>query len=304
MTGTDGRVEIGLDLGATLAKGVSVEASSGLDSFQPFVARADDRAAIESFVRLRPCARVAVTGAGAARLASALAPDLHVEAAVEFDAWGAGAALLAAAAGLELPPPYLLVSLGTGTSILRVDPAARATRIGGTAVGGGTLRGLGRLLVGTDEHERLVALAARGDRRRVDLLVGDLYGGGEIALVPDLTAANFGRVGRGASGAEAPGGADVAHAVFGLVGETVALLAGALAHGLGDGADRGGSVPPTRPHVLYAGSTLRGNEPLQAILRSVTALVGAEPHFLPHGELAGALGALALVRAGLGHNQA
>ena len=173
-----------------------------------------------------------------------------------------------------------------------MEEGGGVARVGGTALGGGTLRGLGRLLLETDDHDRLVALAATGDRRRVDLLVGDLYRPGGIALVPDLTAANFGKA---LAGGE-PRAADVAHALLGLVGENVALLAGQIAVALAAPGDAGSR---RRPDVLYAGSTLRNNPLLVEILGSVTALVGAQASFLPLGEFTGALGALAMVRAGL-----
>ena len=80
----------------------------------------------------------------------------------EFAAWARGAPLLAARDGLELPPHYLLVSLGTGTSVLSLD-RGRATRVGGSALGGGTLLGLGRLLLGVETLRR--DLRARGARR-------------------------------------------------------------------------------------------------------------------------------------------
>ena len=48
----------------------------------------------------------------------------------EFEAWGRGASLLAARAGWTLPRRYLLVSVGTGTSVLEIEETA-ATRISG-----------------------------------------------------------------------------------------------------------------------------------------------------------------------------
>ena len=107
--------------------------------------------------------------------------------------------------------------------------------------------------------------------------------------MPDLTAANFGK-------AREPRAADVAHALLGLVGENVALLAGQIAVALA--TPPGGGAPRRRPDVLYAGSTLRNNPLLVEILGNVTALVGARASFLPFGEFTGALGALAKARAG------
>ena len=44
--------------------------------------------------------------------------------------------------------PYLLVTIGSGVSILMVESESKFERIGGTATGGGTFWGLGRLLTG------------------------------------------------------------------------------------------------------------------------------------------------------------
>src|SRR5689334_1711913 len=119
--------------------------------------------------------RVHATGGGAAQLAAALGGSGGVGADVrevsEFAAWARGAPLLAARAGWTLPSRYLLVSLGTGTSILEVQGPV-ATRISGMSLGGGTLLGLARLLCGTGSFAELAALAERGDRARVDLTVG------------------------------------------------------------------------------------------------------------------------------------
>lgn len=279
--------DAGVDLGATLAKAVAVPVDRPLDAFETFVAPAGDDRLLDAFLLRHSLRHLAATGGGAAGLAERLAPSRSVEVIDEFASWAAGEPLLAGRAGLALQLPHLLVSLGTGTSILRMGPDGAVARVGGTALGGGTLRGLGRLLLGTDDHDRLIALAATGDRRHVDLLVGDLYRPGGIALMPDLTAANFGK-------AHEPRAADVAHALLGLVGENVALLAGQIAVALATAVD--GGTPRWRPDVLYAGSTLRNNPLLVEILGNVTSLVGAQASFLPLGEYTGALGALARVR--------
>ncbi len=283
-------VDVGLDMGATLAKLVVVRQNSPLTSFVPFLAEAGDRAAIETVLAANRVRTLAVTGGGASRLAAWLGADRLTHHADEFEAWASGEALIVERAGLALSFPRLLVSLGTGTSILALERPGSARRVGGTALGGGTLRGLGGALVNESDHARLVALAARGDRRRVDLVVGDIYPPGEIALMPDLTASNFGKAALhdGGSRHEPSHLEDLAAAIVGLVGENIALLAGAHARSLAHGS---------RLDVVYAGSTLRGNEPLKTVLRDVTALVGEVAHFPKDAEFAGALGALALSRS-------
>ena len=179
--------------------------------------------------------------------------------------------MLLARADFVPTTPHLLVSLGTGTSILRVGQEGRVARAGGTGLGGGTLRGFSQLLLGQIDHDALTALAGQGDRRRIDLLVRDLYQSGEISLQGNLTASNLGRVSSRDS-------RDIAHAITGLVGENVALLAAALSKQ---------EAAPGPLDVVYAGSTLLRNVALKDILAFATSVGGARARFLPHGEFVG-----------------
>lgn len=76
--------------------------------------------------------------------------------------------------------PFLLVSFGSGVSVLQVNSAAEADfeRVGGTATGGATFLGLMHLLTGKPSlsFDDAVACAARGNAANVDKLVGDIYG--------------------------------------------------------------------------------------------------------------------------------
>ena len=218
---------------------------------------------------LRPD-RVGVTGAGASALSAQLTS--RPIAVNEFAAWGRGAGRLLREQGQNPTEPFLLVSLGTGTSVM-LCRGATVSRVGGTALGGGTVLGLGSLLLGEGTFSRIAELAGRGDRRKVDLLVGD------------ATASAFGKR---SIRQEAPRAEDLAHAIMGLVGENVALLCTALA-----------AAQQTR-RIVFGGTTLRANAPLRDILLATTAAFGREPVHLEQGEFAGALGALALVREGAG----
>ena len=70
--------------------------------------------------------------------------------------------------------PYLLVSIGTGVSILRVDGPRKHERISGSTIGGGTYWGLCRLLTGSDSFSDVLDLAMKGDPSKVDMMVGKL----------------------------------------------------------------------------------------------------------------------------------
>ena len=263
---------MGVDVGASLAKLAVRDGAAIRNELLP--ASALDLLA-ERVASIAP-RRLGITGAGASELARRV-PGESVR-VTEFAAWGAGVRRLLAEQRPDVSEPYLLVSLGTGTSVLLAQGMG-VSRVGGTALGGGTLMGLGGLLLGGASFEEIIALAAKGDRRRVDLLVSDIYRPGEIALLGDATAANFGkpRVHAGA-----PQASDLSHAIMGLVGENVALICTALAaaHGV--------------RRIVYGGSTLRGNPTLLDVLTLITAAFGREPIFLDGGEFAGALGALEL----------
>jgi type II pantothenate kinase len=268
-----GRVRIGVDVGATLAK-LAVARGEGRVEYRLAPAHAIEQLARE--VEASRPDRVGLTGGGALPLARCL--SLDTTAVNEFDAWGVGSQALLRAEGRASSGPYLLVSVGTGTSALRVE-GAQVTRVGGTALGGGTILGLGAVLTGVADFERLVALAREGDRRRVDLLVSDIYLAGNLPLPGDLTASSFAKLaGRRAGKAALP--CDLAHAVMGMVGENVALICCWLAAALG----------VTR--IVFGGTTLHKNDALVEILRGLATTFGREPIFLKEGAFAGAVGAL------------
>ena len=264
-----GNAAVGVDAGASLCKLVLPRETEYAYAKFP----SSDMHSVRACLGEWKPQRVIATGGGAARLARELS-GVRVHTVPEFAAWARGAPLLAAREGLDLPAHYLLVSLGTGTSVLSLDHG-RATRVGGSALGGGTLLGLGRLLLGVESFDEICALAARGDRRRVDLLVGDIYPGGEIPLPPDLNAASFAKL-------DSRDSADLAHALMGMLGENIALICGTLARSHAAQA------------VVYCGSTLLQNTELREILRWVTAAYGAQPYFLDAGAYCGAFGAAAL----------
>jgi type II pantothenate kinase len=72
--------------------------------------------------------------------------------------------------------PYLLVTIGTGVSIVRVDGPRQHERISGSTIGGGTYWGLCRLLTQVENFGDALNLAMQGDPTKVDMMVGDIYG--------------------------------------------------------------------------------------------------------------------------------
>ena len=67
--------------------------------------------------------------------------------------------------------PYLLISIGTGVSILRVDGPRKHERVSGSTIGGGTYWGLMRLLTDVESFDDVIKLAEQGDPSKVDMMV-------------------------------------------------------------------------------------------------------------------------------------
>jgi type II pantothenate kinase len=144
----------------------------------------------------------------------------------EVQAIGCGGRALLAQAGDQGDAPLLVVSAGSGTAIVagRGDEYAHVT---GSAVGGGTLLGLARLLLGTADPQAIDALALQGDPNGVDLSLADVITGPIGQLPADATAVNFGRLARQDIAA---GRADLAAALVTLVGQVIGVIAINAAH--------------------------------------------------------------------------
>ena len=259
----------GVDAGASLIK-LATRDSQGELTFASLPASA----ASEVVARVQGCAagRVGLTGCGAAELAERIqgAGRIH-----EFDAWARGARLRVDPEGTG--GAFLLISLGTGTSALRVSPGA-AERVGGTALGGGTLLGLAAALLGTRDFDQIAALAARGDRSRVDLTIGDLYGD-DFEIPALFTVASFGKLMPNVQADPS----DLAQGIMGLIGENVGKICASLAR------------EHDTQRVIFAGSCLRGNDYLANLLRGMCLVMGLDAEVLENGEYTGALGALHFV---------
>ncbi|KAF6754278.1 pantothenate kinase [Ephemerocybe angulata] len=92
--------------------------------------------------------------------------------------------------------PCLLVNIGSGVSIIRVDEDGSFERVSGTSLGGGTLWGLLSLLTPATTFDEMLALSEAGDNSHVDMLVGDIYGQdySKLGLKSTMIASTFGKV--------------------------------------------------------------------------------------------------------------
>lgn len=127
----------------------------------------------------------------------------------------------------------VVVSMGTGTALIHAKAKSMSLDgrpvlhnendteieyLGGTGVGGGTLVGLTKRLIGVDTIEHIEQLCEDGNIDNVDLRVGDISRDRFPNMNEKLTAANFGKV----SDLATPN--DIALGVSNMVAETIFMM--------------------------------------------------------------------------------
>ncbi|MDE6150454.1 MAG: pantothenate kinase, partial [Prevotella sp.] len=127
---------------------------------------------------------VMLTGVGAAYIKGDIY-GLPTDRTDEFVADGLGAQY---ESGLDR---MIVVSMGTGTTLVKYDNGA-VQHIGGIGIGGGTLAGLSRLLLGTDDIKHISSLAKNGNISKIDLQIGDICAEEIPGLPAFATASLFG----------------------------------------------------------------------------------------------------------------
>lgn len=216
--------------------------------------------------------RIVLTGGKAGKLKSEFFPEAAI--VDEFTALCHGAKFLMKTEKMTVSDPFLLINIGTGTSWFAIENN-QYKRVLGSGVGGGTFMGLGSLLAGRSDFSELVRLSSNGVRGKVDLLVKDLYHPDPPPIDGELTASNFAQ----AASIEESSNSDLMASLSNMIAETITLLT----------VQAAALNQTTR--IVFIGSTLAGNSPLQHSLDSYAKMSGLEPVFLINGEFSGAMGA-------------
>ena len=210
---------IGIDAGISSTKIIGIE--NGKRIMTPISVSSNDSTAAtygalgkylhDNNVTLEDIEHIMMTGIGAKEITSVHnCPTTHVD---EFIANGMGARF---DSGLD---HMVVVSMGTGTSLVRVD-CDDIRHIGGIGMGGGTLQGLGRLLLGTSNIDEIVRLSEESNPRRVNLLIEDICDEDLDGLSGEATASLFARVLQ-----RTPNKSDIAAGLIHMVLETIGSAA-------------------------------------------------------------------------------
>jgi type II pantothenate kinase len=162
----------------------------------------------------------------------------------EIDAIGFGGAALMGCSDC------IVVSMGTGSAVVRFANN-RAKHVGGSGMGGGTIKGLATLLCGLDDPLEIENHAMKGNASKLNLTIADL-GYDELSFLgSDVTASNFADL-------KSRRVEDLAAAILRLVGETVGIIASICAR-----------EHSCRDHIVMVGKVANNQ-----FIRNVLNLVG------------------------------
>ena len=164
-------------------------------------------------IKVGQVSQIAVTGGKSSDLNDSFY-DIPIKKVNEVDAIGSGAIALY---DIETRP-FVAVSAGTGTACVYFN-GKNFNHLGGISVGGGTFQGLLKHLIMTKDENDIEKLATSGDRKQLDLLIGDVVN--EIgSLHPEVTASNFAK----ARNLENLSQNDIAASVSNMIGEVIGTI--------------------------------------------------------------------------------
>ena len=192
-------IVIGVDVGISTTKIVGIDGQGSVVA--PIRIKATDpvtslygafgKYLYDNGIALNQIEQVMITGVGSAYVDGPIygLPTLKAE---EFIANGLGARY-----ETDLDD-MIVVSMGTGTSLIQCK-GHDIRHIGGIGLGGGTLIGLSRIMLKTDDIKQVSMLAMQGDASNVDVRIGDISPNPLPNLPKTATASLFGNARSNAS---------------------------------------------------------------------------------------------------------
>lgn len=217
------KVIIGIDVGGSTTKivgfrGDKVLGATFVHATDPITSLygAFGKFTVDSNIALDDIEKVIVTGAGSSYIKGSLygLPCVHES---EFSCVGKGGLYLS---GLS---EAIVISMGTGTALVHAKKEGDLVKtdyLGGTGVGGGTLIGLSKKLIGIENIEHIIEVAETGNLDNIDLRISDIAKktSRHMELPNDMTAANFGKV------SDIATTGDLALGVINMVFETIGMI--------------------------------------------------------------------------------
>lgn len=220
---------IGIDVGGSTTKivGFKIDKNGGRTLIPPLFVRATDpitsvygafgKFTLENGLSLSDIDKVLMTGVGSSFITEPIY-SLSCSPVPEFSCIGRGGLYLS---GLD---EAIVVSMGTGTALIHAKKDGDKTTtkyLGGTGIGGGTIIGLSRKMIGVDTIEHIEQLCVDGDISKIDLRIKDITKTNiyKSSMNEDLTASNFGNL------SDLANKNDISLGIVNMVAETIAMMA-------------------------------------------------------------------------------
>ncbi|MDR2101949.1 MAG: pantothenate kinase [Treponema sp.] len=208
---------IGIDIGSTTTKAVSIESGRVVKKLRTKAADALTSATgafgkmiLENDIKMAEIEKIMITGAGAAAIQNDIfgIPTTRVD---EITAIGIGGMFLAGRENI------IITNIGTGTALIEAK-RDKISHIGGSGVGGGTILGLSKKLLMTSDFSGIMEMAEQGNLKQVDLLLEDIMDRDLSFLNRESTASNFGKM------LDTAKGEDIALGIINLVYQVIGML--------------------------------------------------------------------------------
>ena len=130
---------------------------------------------------------ILLTGGRSSFINTDLYNDIKIKIIPEFNAASFGALLL------SKEEKGIIINLGTGTTFIYSD-LNNIKHIGGSALGGGTIMALAKLLYRINDYDKLISFIKEGDYNKADINVEDISKTSIGDLNGSITASNLGAI--------------------------------------------------------------------------------------------------------------
>lgn len=177
-------------------------------------------------------------------------------------------------------PRTLIVTIGTGTSIVLNDNGYK--HLGGSALGGGFFMGIIKALFNLNDFQKALNFANKGNRYNVDLKVSDIYSPEDKRVdlfFREFTAASLGKINE-VFDIKSLNKEDFINSIICLIGENLGTIATNVAEN--------NNVTT----IVFCGGFLKDNKILKKILSLLCKVNKKKAIFLKNSEYCAGIGAL------------
>ena len=215
-------IVVGIDIGGSTTKIAGFREDSMLipvqisaDSAVASLFGAFGKFLYDNDLQLTDIGQVNLTGVGISEIRQDIygVPTFRVD---EFSANGVGGGYFAGN-----KTEFMVVSMGTGTSFVEVRNNV-PRHLGGIGIGGGTITGLSKLMLNTNDVGKIQELASGGKVGNIDLRIGDISKNPLPGLDLEITASNFGKASSRANCEDKAAG--IVHMVIETICQTAVLI--------------------------------------------------------------------------------